>query len=269
MPPEPHDREIYPHAPLQLVAWEIRTPAVPEFQTASGVVNKMSGRLRDLTPIVSQPEAALLVEGGERSGQPRPESRQRLMDRQQMMSISFGPSATTIETTSYTTFEDFYEVIERVARALESIDQVSGFERIGMRYIDEIRVPGVDEPSGWTGYISDDLLVRPALEDASIASIQSLTEYRRDSQFAVTVRSGALVGRTVDTTGPLRLQRVEDGPYFLLDIDSYWINRTGDPIPEYSVDEILEITTALREPVRALFEASITDKLRDEVLRRA
>jgi len=265
------DREIYPNAPLQLVAWELRTPAIPTFQTSSGVVSAMSGRLRDLTPIVAQPEAALLFDPALEPGQqtPRPEARQRLMDRRQMLSITFGPTATLVETTAYTSFDSFREVIERVIRALESLDEASGFERVGMRYIDEVRVPGVDDPSGWPGYINDDLLVRLPLEGASLSSTQTLTEYRLESDYHVTLRSGALQGRTVDTSGPLRLPRLSDGHYFLLDIDSYWANPRTDPIPEFSMAAVLETTDHLRQPVRSLFEASITEKLRDEVLRRA
>jgi uncharacterized protein (TIGR04255 family) len=271
VPKQPKDREIYPNAPLQLVAWELRTPSIPPFQTSSGVINSMAGRLRDLTPIVSQPEAALLVEPTQQPGQAqaRPEPRQRLMDRKQMLSIIFGPTVTLVETTAYTTFEAFHEIIERVVRALESIGEVAGFERVGIRYIDEIRVPGIEDPSGWSGYINADLLVQPPLAGASLASTQSLTEYSLASDYHVNLRTGALRGRTVDTSGPLRLRRVEEGHYFLLDIDSYWANPTGEAIPEFSTERVLSITHDLRQPVRTLFEASITEKLRDDVLRRA
>jgi uncharacterized protein (TIGR04255 family) len=261
------DREMYPNAPLQLVAWELRTPAIPEFLTPSGVVQSMSGRLRDLAPIVAQPETFLVVEPTPQA-QPRGEARQRLLDRKQTLSITVGPTATIIETTAYTRFEEFAEVIERVVRAIESIGTAAGFERIGMRYIDEIRVPGIEDPGGWSGYINETLLARLPLESAAIASAQNLVEYVMGSNYHVTLRSGALVGRTVDSSGPLRLIRVEDGPYFLLDIDSYWTKPRDEPFPEFSTEEVLAISNQLRQPVRSLFEGSITEKLRDEVLRR-
>jgi uncharacterized protein (TIGR04255 family) len=262
---EVEDREIYPNAPLQLVAWEMRTPSMPLFQTPTGVVQSMSGRLRDLVPIVSQPETVVSIDAAQ---QPRPEPRQRLMDRKQTLAISFSPSAAIIETTAYTKFEDFAEVIERVLRALESAEAASGFERVGIRYIDEIRVPGVEGPEGWSGYIDDALLVGLSLEDARVKSTQTLTEYLGDPEFFVTLRSGALVGRTVDPSGALRVQGDEDGPYFLLDIDSYWTKPSDEPIPEFSATAVLATTKRLRKPLRTLFERSITDKLRDEVLRR-
>lgn len=255
------------------MAWEVRTPPIPAFQTPAGVVSAMSGRLQDLVPIVAQPEATLIVDAVQpgQVGQPQParhESRQRLMDRKQMLSISFGPSSTVIETTSYTTFEEFFEVIRRVVGALEAVE-AAGVERVGIRYIDEIRVPGLEDPSQWHGYVTDELLVGLSLKGAGITSTQNLAEYvLADPRFRVTMRSGALVGKTVDTSGALRLSRTGDGPYFLLDIDSYWGIAKGDEIPEFSTEEVLSITGELRSPVRTLFEASLTERLRDEVLRK-
>jgi uncharacterized protein (TIGR04255 family) len=55
------------------------------------------------------------------------------------------------------------------------------------------------------------------------------------------------------------------GPYFLVDIDSFW--AAGDAVPEFSVNRALEMIDQLHGPVRELFEAAITERLRTEVLR--
>ena len=56
------------------------------------------------------------------------------------------------------------------------------------------------------------------------------------------------------------------GPLFKLDIDSFW--QAVDEVPEFGVDLILNQADALHEPVRYVFESLITDRFREEVLRR-
>ena len=56
------------------------------------------------------------------------------------------------------------------------------------------------------------------------------------------------------------------GLLFKLDIDSFW--QAVDEVPEFDVDPILNQADALHEPVRDVFEILITDRLREEMLRR-
>ncbi len=161
-------------------------------------------------------------------------------------------------------FEVFEEIASCVANAIEAAGSAVGSERIGLRYIDEVRVDGVDSAEDW---FPDTREARPPLLSASIGRTrkgnQSLVDYDRGENFRVTMRAGALEGRTVDPAGPLRVRNEQSGHYFLLDIDSYWLHPRDEPIPEFDVTRIMEITKELRGPVRELFEVSVTDELRD------
>ncbi len=55
-------------------------------------------------------------------------------------------------------------------------------------------------------------------------------------------------------------------PSSVMDVDSYW--QGDDYVDEFSSSTLLELVDTLHRPIRAIFEASITDALRDEVLRR-
>jgi len=83
----------------------------------------------------------------------------------------------------------------------------------------------------------------------------------------VIVRYGPREGYAVDPGGDLKRPIPPPAPFFLMDIDSFWI--PPDEIPEFEPSTILSLTDKLHEPVGQLYESLITDRLRDEVLRNA
>ena len=55
------------------------------------------------------------------------------------------------------------------------------------------------------------------------------------------------------------------GPFFLLDIDSFW--QPSEVSPTLELNSVLGELDELHMPVREMFESLITEKLRKEVLR--
>jgi len=261
------DREIYPNAPLRFVAFELRMPLTPELAGSEGALPAFE-KLRELLPIIAPPQMTIEIssEGGAPKMMPGP---LRLLDRRRVLSSVIGPSAIVVESTEYSRFEDFAEIIERVLRAVSETAPISGMQRVGLRYIDEIRVDGVVNPTDWRGYINPALLAQLDLDSEFAArTATGHTEYGVAENQSAHLRFGAMNGRVIDPSGPLRLRSDELGPFFLIDIDSYWVAPETE-LPEFSVETTLEVCSELRRPVRSLFEAAITDKLRDQVLRRA
>ena len=80
------------------------------------------------------------------------------------------------------------------------------------------------------------------------------------------LRYGAWEGFAVDPGGDLKRSSATPGPFFLMDIDSFWIPIGG--VPEFDVKALLTICDELHTPVGRLFERLITDRLREEILRR-
>lgn len=259
------DREIYPRAPLRLVAFELRTPTVPTFASPESALPAFE-QLKDIVPIIGP--ANPTIEMGSGDGPPTiTPGPLRLLDRRRQLSIVLGPRAIAVETSAYHRFEEFEKTLERTLDAVSKVADVAGMVRIGLRYIDEIRVEGVSEPSDWKGLINGALLGAAQLNgEFNATSFNGLLEYALDSQTTVNLRYGALRGRVVDSSGPLRIEPEYDGPFFLIDIDSFW-TAPEEELPEFNVDEALEICTRLRLPVRSLFEAAITEKLREDFRR--
>jgi uncharacterized protein (TIGR04255 family) len=252
------------------VAFELRTPPAPKLSTIDGAT-RVYDELRDLVPIihgpgqpqpfeVSGPGAAISFSPGG--------SQTRMVNRQRTLSIMVSATAIVVETSAYTRFEEFVELIKRAVRAAADAAPLAGIQRVGIRYIDEIRVKGVQGARDWAGYVSPSLLCAIELDDELVPQrTEGLAEFQVDDGQRTVMRFGAMTGWVVDPGGPLRLGRSDDGPFFLIDLDSFWL-PTDEGIPEFDVEQVIETVERLRVPVRTLFESSITDRLRDEVFRK-
>ncbi len=255
------DREIYVRPPLEVVAFELRIPhalSLAERAAQRAVWEK----LRDRLPL-TQPQAAFQVAvGGGPIVQPQPPL--RMLDRSRMISVVVGPEAVVLENTSYRSFEDFCAFLRDVLDALPAAD-IAGFMRVGLRYINEIRVPGLATPADWEG-----LLAAPLLAPASFAT-DGLTLSRLNGEldvaagdgYSVVMRYGMFANRVVNIEGPLRTRTSDIAPAFVIDLDSYWETSPAEELPPFSIEAVLEATNRLRGPIHELFEEAITDRLRD------
>ena len=80
-------------------------------------------------------------------------------------------------------------------------------------------------------------------------------------------RSGADVKGVVSFHGDLSIATpAQAGPYFLMDIDSFW--TPSGPIPEYNRSELVAIYEDLYGPARVVFQDMLTDRLKEDLLRR-
>lgn len=72
-------------------------------------------------------------------------------------------------------------------------------------------------------------------------------------------------GRALDPNYYLRRTLpAQPGPFFQLDIDSFWTPAAS--IPEYNRDAVRATFHNLYEPAHALFQEMLTSRLRDDLL---
>ncbi|MGD0456077.1 MAG: TIGR04255 family protein, partial [Solirubrobacteraceae bacterium] len=187
----------------------------------------------------------------------------RMLDRARTESVVIGAETIVVENTSYRCYEDFCELLREVLSAA-SIHEIAGFTRIGLRYINEIRIPDVVAPSDWEGLVHPALLAGGGLchQDVSVQRLSGEIEYATSTRHSVVMRYGSFQGRVVNLEGPLRTRTSESGPAFLIDLDSYWEDPARIELPEFSIQEIMSTTSELRAPIHELFEVAITDELR-------
>lgn len=269
----PDTHEVYPNAPLALVAVEVRFPEAPGERALPMPLQRS---FRDLlgedwvieSHKVQQFEVALGP--GASGGQTVQQTVvPRFILRDRTLAVALTDSSLTVETTNYRHYLDFRAVLERVFAAADEILQPDGVARVGMRYIDEIRVAGIDadRPADWREWL-DPSLLPPKLDEMVSREYQpaawdGAVRYVTGPERSLVLRYGARQGYAVQPRGSLnRPSAPPPGSLFVLDFDSFW-----EPldIPEFDAAGLIATCDALRTPVRALFDLVITDKLRHEV----
>ena len=274
-------REVYPNAPLVLVAAEIRHPDAGTLSDREK--QQLKRALADELPVarpLNRPAGMVATIGpgvAATQFQPTPAiSSPRFLSRDLVTSATFHADAVVIETTEYPGFEAFLALTQRVLSARLSVGSLDGVERLGLRYIDEIRVPSVGDTSSWRDWIGPTLLGPNHLADQleltndawqGISTYSGKLDAGDFEQMSLVLRYGTGEGYALAPDGDLRRKTPPPGPFFLIDIDSYWGPAT-QAVPELDLNAVTSALEALHGPVRTLFESSITDRLRDEVLRR-
>ena len=267
------EEEIYPNAPIVLMVAEIK-------HTAHGPLDEKQSRIiseavKETLPIITEDvEQNLSFSAAPDGSMPQPQVSQtkalRWSSRDKRTVVTVRPDSISVETTKYRRYEDVRLLLEKSLTALADAIVPDGVTRIGLRYIDEIRVPSNDD-SGiprWDEWVDGSLL---GPHDIEIG--QGLLPVRNEGASAfsggdstrLVLRYGAQDTYVVGSTPQLRRPLPAPGPLFKLDIDSYW---QPEDIPAFAPARILAMADKLHGPVRSIFEGLITDKLRNEVLRR-
>ncbi len=267
------DREIYPNAPVVLVAVEVRHPPAGSLSQADRRTIKRrlaadlpvmrSGSLTQITAAVAP------VAGSVAPSEVRLEEFPRYFSRDNTAAVSFRAESIVVETTRYVQWEHLRTLVLKVLEARQEVGDLDGVERVGLRYFDEIRVPSDRDWALWV----DPTLLGPTSVAAELQLVpgqwQGVSVFSTGEDQSVVLRYGPQEGYAVDPAGDLKRSKALPipGPFFLMDIDSFWIpsGRT----PEFDTKVLLETCDELHKPVRGLFERLITDRLRTEVLRRA
>ena len=157
----PGDSPPFPNPPLVLTVLEIRYPEI-----AGGLSDEAQRGIKEILheqlPLMeSQSEEQFAMAIGT---QVPPSVQRRIFprftNRDRTTALLVKQDALVLETTVYGGWEEhFRPLIREVINALEAVSRPDGVLRVGLRYIDEIRVPSIDSsPGDWRGYIDEHLL---------------------------------------------------------------------------------------------------------------
>jgi uncharacterized protein (TIGR04255 family) len=257
--------DTYPNSPLALVAVEARHPETTEPLTAAQVKD-LGRKLTKLWPAykVGQ-EITIQVSNGVPTN-PSVIKFHRWFSRDYTSAVVVKDAAISLETTKYPRWEDVRKLVRIVLDARHEVAPLVGCERIGMRYVNEVRAPGT-QTGDWHQWINPSLL-GPDVDtpfEMPLREWQALFVYGPTDGRSFALRYGPRDGYAVDPNGDLKRPNAPgSSQFFLLDFDSFWLPT--NELPEFHTDELLEICDDLHAPVRSLFEGLITQKLRNEVL---
>jgi len=265
----PDNREVYPNAPLKLVACELRMQLAPGVDVAAAAAPFYDDVEADYPLQGPSPEQGFRVDFSAIGPVPAALSGGfRYLTREKTRSVTVTSSALVVETSAYTRFEDFSDQIGRVIDALGQRLKIVSVERIGLRYIDEL--PVADLPGQTTdGFFAPSSLACgtavPGLGEP--AEFLSTSSYPLGADRHAVMRAGRVNQPIVAANGPLRIPHPSTSPLFVIDVDCSWTAVDTPPLA-FESGIITEVLADLHKPVRALFEHTITDKLRNNVLRK-
>lgn len=265
-------REIYPSAPIVLMAIEVRHPQCDPLDRKQ--VTNVSALVRHLLPLPGEMNEISFTVQTSADGPPTQHqvvsTFPRWTSRNKRTALSIRPDSLTIETTDYGSYDRIRDLFVVALQARLTVAAPAGVERIGLRYIDEIRVPAENDSDtpAWDRWVDTSLLgpvhistqpnLKPVVNEGTCV-------FSGDGDRALVLRYGAQNDYVVQSTPDLRRPLPPPGPLFKLDIDSFW--QASDEVPVFDMDFILHRADNLHDPVRDVFESAITDDLREIVLR--
>lgn len=264
---------MYPNAPLALTVIEVKHPQSDYL--SPGQLAGIKQKLELIAPLqkaedVAEIQMVMGAPGGS-VGTTRNRTIHRFSTRDKRTSISYGTESIVVETTDYKNWTWFCGFISAGISARQAVAPVDGLERVGLRYVDEIRIQSDERTTDWSLWVSTALTAPtfaiPGLELMPLQQ-QAVVQYatQREDE-TLTLRYGAVNGPPMVSGSPnlIRHDAPDAGPYFLLDTDSAWTLLPGESVPELELDLVLEIANRLHIPAEGVFEALITDKLREDV----
>ncbi|WP_435218398.1 TIGR04255 family protein [Streptomyces sp. bgisy034] len=259
-------REIYPNPPLVLAVIELRhtpTRALSEADQAT-----LKALLAERFPIARPTPGGVnitVTPTGVTNAPTLPSP--RYMTRDSTASIAFRPDAIAVETTQYLRRSALRELLQLAVDARQKVAPADGMTRLGVRYFNEVRA-SVEGPGDWAHWIIPALTSIASLEagdNGPARSWQGLTVFGTQHR-GVALRHGNFEGYAVDPNGDLRRSTPPPGPYYLIDLDSYWTPEHETPTLDWETIEAEYDAAALS--AHHLFEQVVTDAYRQEVLRR-
>lgn len=255
--------EPWPNAPLALVAVEARFPLAAttgplRVPTQRAIRDALWGEDWVLENAAQQTVEMAIVQGKPSPPVVTAEEVTRITVRDRTKVVTVRPNSVTVEVTRYDGYEAFREILRSVFSAVEKLLEPEGISRLGLRYIDEIRVPHLEGPDPWDAWLDRSLLA-PRAPGVSTETWGCAVQYATGSDRHLVLRYGPGDGTVINPAGPIKRPRpVPPGPFFALDFDSFW---APSDIPAFATEPLLTACDELRGPERALFDQLIPEHL--------
>lgn len=291
------DGGFAPVHPLAYVVLELRIPFSPRLASQSSVEELV----RDLVelPVLREEARHTLASTDDGGVEVRPVNGWRLSDLESTRSLIVTPTALIYESTRYAGFDRFCADLDRWLGSVEKIGAPVGYDRLGLRYVNEVRpVHRHAEFADWAGimspnYINSLLDAQQAVRTACLApsdptvppsasgqeaqdvseesptnctlvNTQTALSFRLPDNTGMTLKLGNRDGEGVIGNAPLkRYQLPEPGPFFVVDFDGFW-PATGTDIRPFDRHEILARVAQVHAPVKSAFGWATTSDYRKE-----
>ncbi|HVF05263.1 MAG TPA: TIGR04255 family protein [Frankiaceae bacterium] len=262
----PH-REVFPNAPLALVAAEIRftdAARLRQQQTKDEVTIALEERFPFAEPLQRAEVSLNLIPGG---GQPQIQERLGvvLKNASSTETLTIMSESLTYETTTYTSVEKLIEAVTEAIGALASAKVRPALQRVGLRYINELRVSAqFTDVRQWSTWINDRLIgyLEVGPEGVPATGAQSVSTYDLGEGRGLNCRFAALNQGPIVVPEFLKRPAIPSGPFFVLDFDGFQDFSGPDAVP-LSAEAVRDSLSTVHVPCGTAFQQSITDEARE------
>src|SRR5215212_5174263 len=216
-----YEPERLERSPIVLAVAQIIFPAILSIQTDDKLTAQFQERIRGLYPLLSvghQVEFSLSLGGIQQ--QELPNRSFQFTDSEQRWTITLSANSLSLETRHYTDVNEFVERLLTVVTAAKESFGLSVRERVGLRYINEIRHPVANTPAAWRPLIRSELL-GPLADDHIAHNIVSASQQLSFEmpEGRLTLHHGYIPQGT--TVGTIPETKPPEGPFYLLDLDAF------------------------------------------------
>jgi uncharacterized protein (TIGR04255 family) len=256
-------REVFPESPLALVAAEIRFTDAARLRQQT-TKDEVTLALEERFPFAEPLEQTDVNHNPNAPPQIQQRSGVVLKNAMSTETLTIMSESLTYETTDYRDFDDLLSAVTAACRALVSAKVRPALRRIGLRYIDEVRVPvPVTHVRQWEKWIDSRLIEHLSVgpEGVTATMTQGITTYDLGEGRGLNFRYAALNQGPVVVPQHLHRTFFEAGPFFVLDFDGFrdFPREPATPLAPEVVSTSLE---AVHAPCGATFQRAITDEAR-------
>lgn len=263
------NREVFPNTPLALVTSEIRftdSPRLRQQETLDAVAIALEERFPLSTP---QTNVTFNVDPATPGVLPQVEQERRvvLTNTARTESVTITPSSFIFETTAYREFANFHTGVTAVCDALTAANVRPALVRVGLRYIDEVRVPdAVSDVRGWGKWIDASVIgpVTIGPEDVVARNAQGLVTFDLGGGKGLNFQYAALNQPPIVQPQFLNRQQFMSGPFFVLDFDGYRDFSEQENAVLLDTAEVSSVLTDVHNPAGSAFQRAITDDARKQ-----
>jgi uncharacterized protein (TIGR04255 family) len=260
------NREVFPNAPLALVAAEIRftdAARLRQQETKDEVTIALEERFPFAEPLQRGEVTLNLGPGG---AQPQIQERLGvvLKNASSTETLTLMSESLTYETTAYSHFDELLDAVRAACDALVAAKVRPAVQRVGLRYIDEVRVPEtVGDVREWGKWINGRLIgqLEVGPEGYPATTMQGVTTYDLGEGKGLNFRCAALNQGPIVAPQFLKRPPIQSGPFFVLDFDGFH-DFTGGEAIALSSEVVCESLSAVHVPCGTAFQRSITDEAR-------
>lgn len=259
------NRENYTHAPLALVTVEVRLNYDPRANVSS-VRDGFALAVRSEFPILNV-ENVVNFSVDLPTGNSEQQSIQQIRgtNASRTATVSLNPNSLQLSVIghSYQGYDSFKPFLETCLNAMQETLPEAGIERVGIRFLDEVRVPvQLESVKDWSQWVNPGLLASVAAFDKGpVLQVRGSTVFSGDKDCQIHFQWGDFNGETiVSNEVPLEKPTHKPGKFFVLDVDSAW---QASEFTILTAAQISERVESLHVPIGSIFQWAISEQSRE------